>query len=161
MRLARCARSSSSARLSEEAGFDVIWYCHDLFLRDAWVTLTAIAAVHQHGQLGTCIVNPFSADPAEIAMHAATLQEYSGGRFLLGIGPGEPQFLDLVGKKQETSTHRAARGRAVILRRLLAGEAVPFDGTVFRHWRSGAHCRGRRRCRCRSISAARDHASPG
>src|SRR5579862_3269047 len=80
------------ARLAEQAGFDVIWYCHDLFLRDAWVTLTAVAAATSRIQLGTCIVNPFTDDPAEIAMHAATLQEYSEGRFILGIGPGEPKF---------------------------------------------------------------------
>ena len=66
------------ARLSEQAGFDVIWYCHDLFLRDAWVTLTAITAATSTAQIGTCIVNPFTDDPAEIAMHATTLQEYSG-----------------------------------------------------------------------------------
>ena len=125
------------ARLAEDAGFDVIWFCHDLFLRDAWVTLTAIAGATSSAQLGTCIVNPFSADPAEIAMHAATLQEYSGGRFLLGIGPGEPRFLDLVCKKQEKRL-TGLREAVVILRRLLAGDAVAYDGTVFRHWRSGA-----------------------
>ena len=129
------------AQLAEEAGFDVVWYCHDLFQRDAWVTLTAIAAATRRIKLGTCIVNPFSADPGEIAMHAATLQEYSGGRFILGIGPGEPQFLDLVGKKQDRP-YTGLREAVLILKRLLAGEAVPFDGTVFRHWRSGARLQG-------------------
>ncbi len=129
------------AKLAEEAGFDVVWYCHDLFQRDAWVTLTAIAAATTRVKLGTCIVNPFSADPGEIAMHAATLQEFSGGRFILGIGPGEPQFLDLVGKKQDRP-FTGLREAVIILRRLLAGEAVPFDGTVFRHWRSGAQLQG-------------------
>src|SRR5690348_4379191 len=61
------------AKLSEQAGFDVIWFCHDLFLRDAWVTLTAVAAATRTVQVGTCIVNPFTADPSEIAMHASTL----------------------------------------------------------------------------------------
>lgn len=126
------------AQLAEQAGFDVIWYCHDLFLRDAWVTLTAIAAATSRVRIGTCIVNPFTADPAEVAMHAATLQEYSGGRFILGIGPGEPAFLDLVGKRQERPL-TGLREAVLILRRLLAGEAAPFDGTVFSHWKSGAH----------------------
>lgn len=129
------------ARLAEEAGFDVVWYCHDLFLRDAWVTLTAIAAATTRIKVGTCIVNPFTADPGEIAMHAATLQEYSGGRFILGIGPGEPQFLDLVGKKQDRPL-TGLREAVLILRKLLAGEAVPFEGTVFQHWRSGAQLHG-------------------
>jgi 5,10-methylenetetrahydromethanopterin reductase len=125
------------AQLAEAAGFDVIWYCHDLFLRDAWVTLTAIAAATSRVRIGTCIVNPFTADPAEIAMHAATLQEYSGGRFILGIGPGEPSFLDLVGKRQRQPL-TGLREAVLILRRLLAGEAAPFDGAVFRDWKPGA-----------------------
>jgi 5,10-methylenetetrahydromethanopterin reductase len=129
------------AQLAEQAGFDLVWYCHDLFLRDAWVTLTAIAAATSRIKLGTCIVNPFTADPAEIAMHAATLQEYSDGRFILGIGPGEPRFLDLVGRRQERP-RTGLREAVIILRRLLAGDAVPFDGTVFRGWRAGAQLHG-------------------
>jgi 5,10-methylenetetrahydromethanopterin reductase len=74
-------------------------------------------------------------------MQAATLQEYSGGRFILGIGPGEPQFLDLVGKRQERPL-TGLREAIVILRRLFAGDAVPFDGTVFQGWASGAQLRG-------------------
>jgi 5,10-methylenetetrahydromethanopterin reductase len=126
------------ARLSEQAGFDVIWYCHDLFLRDAWVTLTAIAAATTRAQIGTCIVNPFTDDPSEIAMHATTLQEYSEGRFILGIGPGEPKFLALVGKRQERPL-TGLREAILILRRLLAGEPAPLDNTVFRNWQAGAH----------------------
>lgn len=125
------------AQLAEDAGFDVVWYCHDLFLRDAWVTLTAIAAATSRVQIGTCIVNPFSDDPAEIAMHAATLQEYSGGRFILGIGPGEPRFLEQIGKRQARPL-TGLRESVTILRRLLAGEVAPFEGEVFRGWHEGA-----------------------
>ena len=129
------------AQLAEQAGFDVIWYCHDLFLRDAWVTLTAVAAATSRVQVGTCIVNPFTADPAEIAMHAATLQEYSGGRFILGIGPGEPQFLTRVGKRQQRPL-TGLREAVLILRALLQGDEVSFDGTVFRGWGTGAQLHG-------------------
>lgn len=129
------------AQLAEQAGFDVVWYCHDLFLRDAWVTLAAVASATTRIEIGTCIVNPFTADPSELAMHAATLQEYSGGRFILGIGPGEPQFLDWVGKRQERP-YTGLREAILILKRLFQGDAVPFEGTVFRGWRSGAQLHG-------------------
>ena len=128
------------ARLAEDAGFDVVWYCHDLFQRDAWITLTAIAAATDRIKVGTCIVNPFTEDPAEIAMHAATLQEFSGGRFVLGIGPGEPEFLSLVGKRQQRPV-TGLREAVTILRQLLAGDAAPYDGTVFRGWGTGAQLR--------------------
>ncbi len=80
------------AVLAESLGFDNFWYCHDLMKRDAWVTLTAVAAATSRIRVGTCIVNPFTSSPAEIAMHAASLQEYSEGRFVLGIGPGDPPY---------------------------------------------------------------------
>ena len=130
-----------AARLAEQAGFDVVWYAHDLFLRDAWVVLTAVAAATSRVKIGTCIVNPFTADPIELAMRAVTLHEYSGGRFILGIGPGAPQTLQQVGKRQVRPL-TGLREAIVLLRRLLAGESVSFEGTVFRGWGPGAALRG-------------------
>jgi 5,10-methylenetetrahydromethanopterin reductase len=125
------------AKLAESVGFDVVWYCHDLFLRDAWITLTAVAAATTHVKIGTCIVNPFSESPAEIAMHATTLQEYSDGRFILGIGPGEPRFLEQINRRQARPL-TGLREAVQLLRLLLGGNPAPFDGTVFDRWLSGA-----------------------
>ncbi len=126
------------AQLAESLGFDDFWYCQDLMKRDAWVTLTAVAAATTRIRVGTCIVNPFTASPAEIAMHAASLQEFSDGRFVLGIGPGDPPYQKWVGLKQ--ARPRAGLAEAIsILRALFRGEEVNSDGDVFR-WR-GARLR--------------------
>ena len=50
-----------------------------------------------------CILNPYTIHPAEIAMIAATLEEWSGGRFPLGLGAGAAEFLDWVGLAQTTA----------------------------------------------------------
>jgi 5,10-methylenetetrahydromethanopterin reductase len=122
------------AQLAESLGFDFFWYCQDLMKRDAWVALTAVAASTKHIRIGTCIVNPFTSSPAEIAMRAASLQEFSEGRFALGIGPGDPPYLDWVGLRQDQP--RTGLAEAVtILRQLLNGEEVNFDGMVFK-WKS-------------------------
>lgn len=127
------------AQIAESFGFDDVWYCQDLMKRDAWVTLTAIAAATERVRVGTCIVNPFTASPAELAMGAATLQEYSNGRFVLGIGPGDPPYLDWVGLKQPKP--RTGLAEAVgLLRALLRGDDAAFDGEVF-HWKQGAQLR--------------------
>lgn len=128
------------AQLAEELGFDDVWYCQDLMKRDAWVTLTAVAAATSRVRVGTCIVNPFSASPAEIAMGAATLQEFSGGRFVLGIGPGDPPYLEWVGQRQP----RPATGLAEavgLLRRLLRGEEAGPAGEPFAGWSPHARLR--------------------
>jgi 5,10-methylenetetrahydromethanopterin reductase len=85
------------AQLAEALGFDDVWYCQDLMQRDAWIALTAIAVGTRRIRVGTCIANPFSAHPAELAMRAGTLQELTGGRFVLGLGPGDPPALARAG----------------------------------------------------------------
>ena len=71
--------------LAEKYGLDCVWYCQDLFQRDVWVFLTAVAGVTERIDLGTGIVTPYTVNPAELTMHSATLDEYSKGRVRLGI----------------------------------------------------------------------------
>jgi 5,10-methylenetetrahydromethanopterin reductase len=128
------------AQLAEELGFDDLWYCHDLMKRDAWVALSAIATATKRVRIGTCIVNPFTSSPAEIAMKAATLQELSEGRFVLGIGPGDPPYMAWVGRKQ--SKPRTGLAEAVaIIRALLAGTEIPDNLEVFNNWDRSAKLR--------------------
>jgi 5,10-methylenetetrahydromethanopterin reductase len=130
------------ARQAEDAGFDDFWYCQDLMQRDAWVVLTAAAAATRRIRIGTCIVNPFSSDPAEIAMRAASLQEYSEGRFVLGIGPGDPPYLEWIGRRQRRPL-AGLREAVAILRALLRGDDAGSDGArqVFAGWTRGARLR--------------------
>jgi 5,10-methylenetetrahydromethanopterin reductase len=87
------AEAVKLAILAEKQGLECIWYCQDLFQRDVWVFLTATATHTKHIDLGTCIINPHTVNPAELAMHAATLDEYSNGRVRLGISVGALEFL--------------------------------------------------------------------
>ena len=105
---------------AEEAGFDQVWLSHDLFWRSAPVVLAAAAVATDRISLGVGIVNPYSAHPAEIAMHAATLQELSHGRFLLGLGAGADEFLGWAGIPRPQPLARTRRGGAR-LRALLPG----------------------------------------
>ncbi|MEX2356314.1 MAG: LLM class flavin-dependent oxidoreductase [Thermaerobacterales bacterium] len=128
------------AVLAEEAGFDYIWYCQDLMKRDVWIALTAIAAATKRIGLGTAIVNPFSASPAEIAMAAASLHEFSGGRLVLGIGAGAPEFLRWVNLWPD-KPFTGVKEAVAILRRLLSGRAADIDGQVFKGWKKSARLR--------------------
>ena len=109
------------ARAAEAAGFDQFWVSHDLFLRSAMVILTAVAGATERIGLGTCILNPYTVHPAEIAMFAATLDEWSGGRFHLGLAAGAAEFLKWIGLEQTAplATTRRAIGA---IRATLRGE---------------------------------------
>jgi 5,10-methylenetetrahydromethanopterin reductase len=127
------------AVLAEEKGFDQFWVSDDLFLRSAPVILTAVALATQRIQIGTCIVNPYTLNPAEMAMMAATLDEVSNGRFNLGLSAGAADFLNWVGI-ESSKPLTAVLETVDVLRRLFAGERAPLDGQ-FLHWTDNAYLR--------------------
>lgn len=128
------------AVLAEKNGLECVWYCQDLFQRDVWVFLTAAAAHTKEIDLGTGIVTPYTVNPAELAMHAATLDEYSGGRVRLGVSVGAVEFLRWVGIEARRPLS-AMRESIELIRRLLKGERVEHEGKVFRGWTRDAYMR--------------------
>ncbi len=127
------------AQAAERWGFDQFWVSDDLFLRSAPVILTAVALATQKIEIGTCIVNPYTLHPAEMAMMAATLDEISGGRFNLGLSSGAGEFLKWVGITPERPL-TAVRETIQAVRRLLAGENARVEG-VFLRWTDEAYLR--------------------
>jgi 5,10-methylenetetrahydromethanopterin reductase len=125
------------AAAADEAGFDQVWVSHDLFWRSAPVLVAAAAAVTRRIRLGIGIMNPYSAHPSELAMHAATLQELSGGRFLLGLGAGAEDFLAWAGlqRPRPLPVTRAA----ILACRALLDRGRPSDSLD--GWRPEAHLR--------------------
>lgn len=129
----------SLCRLAEQQGFDQVWVSHDLFLRSAPVLLTAAALATERIHLGVGIMNPYSVHPAEIAMTAATLQEVSGGRFLLGLGAGASEFLGWAGIGRPQPLRRT-REAVLAVRSLLQG-GTPADLGLTDGWTPDAHLR--------------------
>ena len=123
------------ARAAESAGFDQFWVSNDLFLRSAPVILTAIAAATERIEIGTCILNPYTIHPSEIAMFAATLDEISGGRFNLGLAAGAGEFLKWIDIQQDKPL-KTVRESIAAINQLLSDEAVEIDG-----WTSEAYLR--------------------
>ena len=94
-----------AVREAEDAGFDAVWtYDHISAVSfraqrslEVWTSLGAIAAATTTIEFGPLVVNTSVRHPAHIAIAAATLQDLSGGRFLLGLGAGagpEQRFAD-------------------------------------------------------------------
>ncbi len=127
------------AQTAEAAGFDQFWVSNDLFLRSAPVILSAVAQATTRIQIGTGILNPYTIDPAEIAMMAATLDELSGNRFNLGMAAGAGDFLNWIGLEQ-CRPLAAIRESIIAIRALLSGERAEIDGKVL-HWNREAYLR--------------------
>ena len=85
-----------AAVLAEEAGFDGVWLYDHLagsahrapHVLECWTVLSALAAVVPQLAIGPLVLNVANRDPGTLAVMAATLQEVSGGRLLLGVGAG-------------------------------------------------------------------------
>jgi 5,10-methylenetetrahydromethanopterin reductase len=127
------------AQAAEAAGFDQLWVSNDLFLRSAPVILAAVAGATSRIEIGSCILNPYTIHPSEIAMLAATLDELSGCRFNLGLAAGAADFLGWVGLPQ-TRPLAEMRATIVAIRAMLRGERGPFAGP-FAPWTEDAYLR--------------------
>jgi 5,10-methylenetetrahydromethanopterin reductase len=107
------------AEAAEQAGFDQLWFSNDLFLRSAPVLAGALGVRTSRIGLGIAVMNPYSVHVSELAMAAATAQEVSGGRFLLGLGAGAEQFLGWAGLARPRPL--AVTTTAVVVLRALLG----------------------------------------
>jgi alkanesulfonate monooxygenase SsuD/methylene tetrahydromethanopterin reductase-like flavin-dependent oxidoreductase (luciferase family) len=72
-------------KLADRLGYDAVYTTH-IAGRDSLTVLMAYAASSERVQLGTGVVPIFSRTPATMAQTAATIDEYSGGRMVLGLG---------------------------------------------------------------------------
>src|SRR6188768_2258502 len=86
------------ARISEEIGLDSLWlgdhllytYAHEPAKGpwECWSFLSALAAVTTRVELGPLVLCAGFRNPALVAKMAETIDEISGGRFILGLGAG-------------------------------------------------------------------------
>jgi F420-dependent oxidoreductase-like protein len=73
------------ARLADELGLDSVLTTH-IAGPDSLSMLMAYASVTERVRLGTGVVPIFSRTPASMAQSAATIDDFSGGRMMLGLG---------------------------------------------------------------------------
>ncbi len=123
------------ARRAEGVGFDTLLVPDHVGLPDPFVTLQAAADATTTLRVGTYVLNNDFHDPVLLARAAATLDVLSDGRFELGLGAGhaQPEY-EARGVAFEPAKQRVARlAEAVpLLRRLLDGESVTFEGVYYR-----------------------------
>lgn len=137
------------ARRAERAGFHSIWVSDHLFLdwgkyggsdevrgsMECWTTLTALAACTSSVRLGTLTLCNDFRHPGVLAKMAASLDVLSGGRLDLGLGGGwyEPEYA-AAGIDFDSPAVRIKRlgEAATIVKRLLGGDPVSFEGTHYR-----------------------------
>jgi F420-dependent oxidoreductase-like protein len=118
-------------RLADETGIDTVWVA-EAWGRDCFTILALLARETQRIKLGTGIVNTYSRTPAALAQHFATLDEFSGGRMVIGLGTSGHRVIEhWHGVPFQPSLTRL-REYVDIIRMILAGEPLKYYGQVFR-----------------------------
>jgi coenzyme F420-dependent glucose-6-phosphate dehydrogenase len=131
------------AVIAEEAGFDGLvvsehfhpWVDDHSAAGFAFATIAAMAQATSRVRIITGVTTPlFRYHPGVVAQAAATLDRLSAGRFDLGVGTGENINEGPLGYTFPGYAERAGRMREAlqIMRRLLDGEKLTFDGQWYR-----------------------------
>ena len=118
------------ASLAEDLGFDSFWMHEHSFGRDAVSYLSTAAQSTKKIRIGVACLSPYVRHPVLLAMTAATLQETSNGRMMLGLGTGFPMRLDLLGIKHDKPI-AGIKEAIEICRGVWSGNPLTFSGKVF------------------------------
>jgi alkanesulfonate monooxygenase SsuD/methylene tetrahydromethanopterin reductase-like flavin-dependent oxidoreductase (luciferase family) len=128
---------------AEESGFDSIWVGDHLLFRDptwgvrgpleAWSMLAALGEATERVLIGPLVAATSFHNPAMIAKKAATVDDISGGRLILGLGAGWnlPEY-EAFGFPFD---HRVSRFEEAftVIRILIREGAIDFEGRFHTH----------------------------
>ncbi|MCA9563960.1 MAG: LLM class flavin-dependent oxidoreductase [Myxococcales bacterium] len=123
-----------AAILADELGYDSFW------VPEGWgysvfPLLAEMAVKTKNIKLGTGIVNCFSRSPGLIAMEAATLDEISEGRLILGLGTSGKRVIEGFHAREYNRPLTSLRDVILVVRALLAGEDATKAGAKLAEYR--------------------------
>jgi alkanesulfonate monooxygenase SsuD/methylene tetrahydromethanopterin reductase-like flavin-dependent oxidoreductase (luciferase family) len=138
---ARWADILAMAQAAEAAGFDSLWLADHLIYRfpgqgesgawEAFTILAALAAATKRVQIAPLVACTSFREPALLAKIADTMDEVSGGRFILGLGAGwnQPEYTAF-GYPYDHLASRFEEALTIIVG-MLHGDHVTFEGRYY------------------------------
>lgn len=139
----------TSVQMAEKLGFDHAWVFDHLMpvtgdaagpILEAWTLLAGLAAKTSRIHLGVLVSSNLYRHPALLLKQAITVDHISGGRLVLGVGPGGNPREDLLAREYEAygiplppANERVDRLRETlhIAHALMAGDRTDFQGQYY------------------------------
>ncbi|HUM14983.1 MAG TPA: LLM class flavin-dependent oxidoreductase [Candidatus Nitrosotalea sp.] len=112
------------AGLAERHGFDSVFVVEGVFSNDAVATVAGMAGPTSRIVIGTGIANIYLRHPVMLGIAAAAIDELSGGRFVLGLGPNNASLITQAGLSWRDS-REALRETTETVRAVFAGKGLP------------------------------------
>lgn len=117
-------QSIERARKADALGFDSV-YTTQIAGRDAFTVLAEFGHATERVKLGTGVAPIFARTPAAMAQVAATLDEVTDGRMVLGLGVSHRVTVENWFGAEITKPISQMRAYAGVVRAILSGEAPP------------------------------------
>jgi F420-dependent oxidoreductase-like protein len=117
-------------KIADELGYDSIW------LGESWgyelfTSMADLVRVTKRIKIGAGIANVYSRTPATLASTVATLDERSGGRIILGLGPSGANVIEHWHGVPFQKPVKRTREYVEIIRMILRGERLVYHGEFF------------------------------
>jgi alkanesulfonate monooxygenase SsuD/methylene tetrahydromethanopterin reductase-like flavin-dependent oxidoreductase (luciferase family) len=119
------------AKIADECGIDSFWVPEG-WARDAFSLLISIAEKTERIKLATGIVNVYSRTPGALAQHFATLDEWSGGRAIIGLGASSANVIEQFHGMPFQPSLARIRETVEIINMLMRGEKLVYSGKWFK-----------------------------
>ena len=123
--------SVARARTAERLGYESVWTTQLPPARDASLVLAAYAAATERIKLGTGVLPIYTRHPTAMVQMAATLDEMSGGRFILGIGVSHKVTVEGFWGLHLEHPVEAMREYLTIVRASIRDGGCSFEGQFF------------------------------
>lgn len=132
----------TACQMADRMNYDSVWMMDhsnvpqwkNAVVNDAWLMLSAIGAVTQNVELGTCVTDAIRRHPSTIALSTITLDRLTKGRSILGIGAGEAQNVVDFGIKFEKPVTKF-KEQLEVIERLFDSDPdnrINYDGDYYK-----------------------------
>jgi len=121
-------KAGGYASTLESLGYSCIWCPDERFDRSPYTILSLAALNTETARLGVSVTNPYTRHPLISGAEAATLNELSGGRAVLGLGAGASNLFERHGLERPSPPLTAIREAVQVIRPFLRGEKVENRG---------------------------------
>lgn len=118
-------------KIAEEVGVEAA-FTAETWGRDQFSLLTQLALQTDKIKLGTGIAPVFGRSPGVLAMTAATLDELSGGRVILGLGTSGARVIEHWHGEPFDKPLRRLKEYCEIINLMMTGEKVIYEGEIFK-----------------------------
>lgn len=117
--------------LGDDLGYDSVWV-PEMWGRDAFTLISTIVANTEKIKMGTSVISVYSRSPALIAQTAATVDEYSKGRMILGLGMSSVYLNENWHSMKFEKPLLRTKESVEVIREILKGEKLDYEGEIFK-----------------------------